>query len=90
MLSRRVQLIWRDTHAPRLLPAPPPVEWDAVPLNEIVVIFDADQVAKAEFYKRLLPFMDAGDNVALVLTPQTYFNIPVMSDIFNHNNPHFW
>ena len=33
-------------------------------------IFDADQVAKRDFFLRTLPFFDGGDDVGMVLSPQ--------------------
>ena len=41
-----------------------------VPLNEVMCIFDADQVAKRDFFLRTLPFFDGGDDVGMVLSPQ--------------------
>lgn len=41
-----------------------------IPLNEVMCIFDADQVAKRDFFLRTLPFFDGGDDVGMVLSPQ--------------------
>lgn len=38
----------------------------AIPGNEVVCVFDADQVAKRDFFLKTLPFFDSGD--ALLLT----------------------
>lgn len=61
-----------------------------IPLNEITCIMDADQVACRAFFMRMLPLYDAGDNIAMVFSPQCFYNTPPYSDIFNHANVHFW
>lgn len=40
-----------------------------IPLNEMVCIMDADQVACRAFFMRMVPLFDAGDNVAMVFSP---------------------
>ncbi|DBA93998.1 hypothetical protein WJX77_002685 [Trebouxia sp. C0004] len=62
----------------------------AVPPNEMVAIFDADQVANKDFYLKTLPLFDAGDDVGMVLSPQAFYNLNQRADIFNHSNIHFW
>ena len=62
----------------------------AVPPNELVCIFDADQVANKDFYTKTLPLFDAGDDVGMVLSPQAFYNLNQRADIFNHSNIHFW
>ena len=42
----------------------------AMPPQELVCIFDADQVANADFFLKTLPLFDAGDDVGMVLSPQ--------------------
>lgn len=42
----------------------------AMPPHELVCIFDADQVANADFFLKTLPLFDAGDDVGMVLSPQ--------------------
>ena len=37
----------------------------AIPGNEIVCIFDADQVAKRDFFLKTLPYFDAGKVVSV-------------------------
>ena len=44
---------------------------DAIPpTSEVVGVFDADQAAHSHFFTSTLPWMDAGDDVALVQSPQ--------------------
>ena len=44
---------------------------DAIPPDsEVVAVFDADQAAHSHFFTATLPWMDAGDDVALVQSPQ--------------------
>lgn len=40
------------------------------PEHEVVAVFDADQAAHSHFFTSILPWMDAGDDVALVQSPQ--------------------
>ena len=61
-----------------------------VPGSEILCIFDADQVAKPEFFLRTLPLFDSGDDVGMVLSPQCFHNLDYHTDIFNHSNRQFW
>ena len=44
-----------------------------VPGNELVCVFDADQVATSRFFARTIPLFDGGDDVAMVLSPQVCF-----------------
>ena len=61
-----------------------------VPGSEILCIFDADQVAKPEFFLRTVPLFDSGDDVGMVLSPQCFHNLDYHTDIFNHSNRQFW
>jgi cellulose synthase/poly-beta-1,6-N-acetylglucosamine synthase-like glycosyltransferase len=61
-----------------------------IPGNEIICVFDADQVAKKDFFLKTLPYFDAGDDVGMVLSPQCFHNLNLHEDIFNHSNIHFW
>eukprot|EP00803_Ostreobium_quekettii_P008141 evm.model.scf_818.6 EVM.evm.TU.scf_818.6 scf_818:24592-31196(+) len=56
-------------------------------LNEVVAVFDADMVCKSKFFMKTLPILDTCD---MVLTPQWFYNVPLMADIFNHANLHLW
>ena len=47
-----------------------PKEVATVPGNELVCVFDADQVATSRFFARTIPLFDGGDDVAMVLSPQ--------------------
>jgi cellulose synthase/poly-beta-1,6-N-acetylglucosamine synthase-like glycosyltransferase len=47
-----------------------PKEVAVVPGNELVCVFDADQVATSRFFARTIPLFDGGDDVAMVLSPQ--------------------
>ena len=42
----------------------------APPEMEVVAVFDADQAAHSHFFTSTLPWMDAGDDVAVVQSPQ--------------------
>jgi endoglucanase len=61
-----------------------------IPGNELMCIFDADQVARKVFFLRTLPLFDAGDDVGMVLSPQCFHNLNMHTDIFNHSNLQFW
>lgn len=61
-----------------------------IPLDEVVCVFDADQVANADFFMKTVPKLDGGQDVAMVLSPQTFYNLNPDGDIFNHANVHFW
>ena len=45
------------------------------PAMEVVAVFDADQAAHSHFFTSTLPWMDAGDDVAVVQSPQVGFCI---------------
>ena len=61
-----------------------------IPLDEVICVFDADQVASNDFFIKMVPRMDTGKDLAMVLSPQTFFNLNHNADIFNHGNVHFW
>ena len=61
-----------------------------IPLDEVICVFDADQVPNADFFSKTVPLLDGGQDVAMVLTPQTFYNLNPNGDIFNHANVHFW
>ncbi|KAK9846433.1 hypothetical protein WJX81_003716 [Elliptochloris bilobata] len=61
-----------------------------IPGSELIAVFDADQVAKREFWLRTVPLFDGGDDVGMVLSPQCFHNLRLACDIFNHANVHFW
>ena len=48
------------------------------------------QVANADFFLKMIPLFDAGDDVGMVLSPQAFHNIDVRCDVFNHSNVQFW
>lgn len=48
------------------------------------------QVAQRDFFTRLVPLLDSGDDVGMVLSPQLFYNVNLKADIFNHANTHFW
>ena len=48
------------------------------------------QVANPEFFMKTVPLLDDGDDVAMVLSPQCFYNTNADADIFNHSNIHFW
>lgn len=61
-----------------------------IPLTEVICVFDADQVPNADFFTKMVPKMDGGQDVGMVLSPQTFYNLNPDGDIFNHANVHFW
>jgi hypothetical protein len=54
-----------------------------------MVVFDADMVAKPNFFTKILEVM-LDDDCALCLTPQGFNNVDAQSDIFNNLNLSFW
>lgn len=48
------------------------------------------QVANVEFFNETLPLFDAGDDVGMVLSPQSFYNVDLNADVFNHCNIQFW
>ena len=48
------------------------------------------QVADPTFFVRMVPMLDGGDDVGMVLSPQCFWNLNQGGDIFNHTNIHFW
>ena len=64
--------------------------------DDLVAVFDADQVAAADFWERMLPpfvacpSSSSADSVALVLSPQRFGNVDPASDIFNHGELFRW
>ena len=60
-----------------------------IPKNEVAVVFDADMVAKPNFFCKILEVM-VDDDCALCLTPQGFNNVDAQSDIFNNLNLSFW
>jgi len=61
-----------------------------IPFNEVICVMDADQVADPTFFVRMIPMLDGGDDVGMVLSPQCFWNLNQGGDIFNHTNIHFW
>ena len=47
-------------------------------------------MADPTFFLKMLPMMDGGDDVGMVLSPQCFHNLNLHGDIFNHQNIHFW
>jgi hypothetical protein len=60
-----------------------------IPVSEVIVVFDADMVAKPNFFTKILEVM-VDDDVSLCLTPQGFNNVDAQSDIFNNLNLSFW
>ena len=67
-----------------------PGDGAAIPLTEVICVFDADQVPNADFYLKMVPMLDGGRDVGMVLSPQTFYNLNPEGDVFNHANVHFW
>lgn len=61
-----------------------------IPLEEVLCVFDADQVPNADFFMKTIHMLDGGQDIAMVLSPQTFYNLNPDADIFNHANVHFW
>jgi hypothetical protein len=53
------------------------------------VVFDADMVAKKEFFTNILAVM-TDPKLALCLSPQAFDNIDQDKDLFNNINLQFW
>uniref|UniRef100_A0A383V9F4 Glycosyltransferase 2-like domain-containing protein n=1 Tax=Tetradesmus obliquus TaxID=3088 RepID=A0A383V9F4_TETOB len=60
-----------------------------IPLEEVVVVFDADMQAKPHFFTKILEVM-CDDAVALCLSPQGFSNVNPATDIYNNANQQFW
>ncbi|KAK9812548.1 hypothetical protein WJX73_008007 [Symbiochloris irregularis] len=58
--------------------------------DDLLAIFDCDQVCHPDFFIKALPLMAESGEIAMVLTPQQFGNVDEASDIFNHTNRHFW
>ena len=52
-------------------------------------MFDADQVARPNFFTRTLPWLQDGRE-SVVLTPQYFHNFDVKTDIFSHRQAAYW
>ena len=57
---------------------------------QVIAVFDADQAAHGYFFTKVLPWMDAGDDVAVVQSPQVFRGVSYWDDVFNHENVGFW
>ena len=88
VVAIRVQPATRFSTSPR--PGEHAAQAVPVPGSEILCIFDADQVAKPEFFLRTVALFDSGDDVGMVLSPQCFHNLDYHTDIFNHSNRQFW
>eukprot|EP00879_Flechtneria_rotunda_P011197 GHRR01011695.1.p1 GENE.GHRR01011695.1~~GHRR01011695.1.p1 ORF type:complete len:695 (+),score=198.24 GHRR01011695.1:342-2426(+) len=60
-----------------------------IPLEEIIIVFDADMQAKPNFFLKLLEVM-VDDKIALCLSPQSFNNVNPSTDIYNNTNEQFW
>jgi cellulose synthase/poly-beta-1,6-N-acetylglucosamine synthase-like glycosyltransferase len=58
-------------------------------LLQVVAVFDADQVARPNFFTRTLPWLQDGRE-SVVLTPQYFHNFDVNTDIFSHRQAAYW
>jgi cellulose synthase (UDP-forming) len=61
-----------------------------IPRKELVVIFDADMVARSNFLTRLLPYFSKNRRCVLVQSPQTFHNVPMDADFFDAHNVNFF
>ena len=55
----------------------------------VVVVFDADMVCYPDFFVKILAEL-YDPQVAIVLTPQKFWNYDINCDIFNHSNLIYW
>lgn len=62
---------------------------EAIPMRDLIVVFDADMAARRNFLLKVLEAM-WDDSCSLVLTPQAFSNINPKADIFNNINQQFW
>ena len=58
--------------------------------NAVVVVFDCDMEAHADFLAHTLPYLDCERETALVQTPQHFYNVAPAGDVFNHHNLFFY
>ena len=56
----------------------------------VAVVLSKLQVANVDFFTKMIPLFDAGDDIGMVLSPQCFHNVNVGADIFNHCNINFW
>jgi hypothetical protein len=54
------------------------------------VLHQFTQVANPDFFLKMVPLLDGGDDVGMVLSPQSFHNLRKHADIFNHANVQFW
>eukprot|EP00882_Tetradesmus_deserticola_P019851 GHRQ01021394.1.p1 GENE.GHRQ01021394.1~~GHRQ01021394.1.p1 ORF type:complete len:117 (-),score=19.98 GHRQ01021394.1:751-1101(-) len=64
----------------------PPTCWVC---TQVMVVFDADMVARPNFFTKILEVM-LDDDCALCLTPQGFNNVEAQCDLFNNLNLSFW
>ena len=60
------------------------------PADAVLVVFDCDQEPHADFLAHTLPYLHTQPRVALVQTPQHFYNVVPSADIFNHHNLTFY
>ena len=60
------------------------------PPSAVVVVFDCDMEAHGDFLTHTLPYLACDGTVALVQTPQHFYNVVPSADIFNHHNLTFY
>ena len=58
--------------------------------NAVLVVLDCDQEPHADFLEHTLPYLHTQPRVALVQTPQHFYNVVPSADIFNHHNGAFF
>ena len=58
--------------------------------EHVVVVFDCDMECHADFLAHVLPFVAGDTRVALVQTPQFFYNVSPEGDVFNHANAAFY
>ena len=60
------------------------------PADAVLVVFDCDQEPHADFLAHTLPYLHTQPRVALVQTPQHFYNVVPSGDVFNHHNGAFF
>jgi cellulose synthase/poly-beta-1,6-N-acetylglucosamine synthase-like glycosyltransferase len=64
--------------------------YEDIPTTDVVAVFDADMVPMRQFVSRLLPYFFDKPNVAMVQTPQTFYNVHPDADFFGAHSISFF
>jgi len=69
-LNNCLRLIYPDTRDPD-----DPTKRMVIPLEEVMLLFDADQTCSTSAITTLLRYIDSGDDVGVALSPQLMYNV---------------